>query len=164
MGGAPAGALVTQASAGIISAATAGGTRPIQRNALMTVLIPIGFWVGGAIIAVIFGILAAVTGVFALARVGGLINWVCYLGGLYFFAVPYYKMACEVKSVTNNQGFTPWMAFIPIYGPIILLPQEVTNAKRIVGAPEPTRSLVVYFFVPNYGLAADLNDIAARIR
>ena len=77
------------------------------------------------------------------------------------------KMVSEIKSVTKNANFAWWWVIIPIYGiywMVILLPQEVANAKRTVGAQEPTRSPVLYFFVSLYALASDVNDIAARTR
>jgi hypothetical protein len=163
MGGPPPGALVTQASAGLLSA-TAGGTRPIARNAWMVVLLPIGINIISNIVVRIIAAIAVATGVLALLWVGTLISLVFLAAVLYFFFVPLYKMACEVKSVTNNQAFNPYLALIPIYGSIMLLMPEVTNAKRIVGAQEAVRNIFVYIFFPNYGVAADLNDIAARMR
>jgi hypothetical protein len=76
-------------------------------------------------------------------------------------------MVSEVKSVTNNAQFAWWWSLIPIYNiywMVLLVPQEVANAKRIVGVQEPVRSPVIYFFLFPYALAADINDLAARMR
>ncbi len=64
-------------------------------------------------------------------------------------------------------SFAWWWVLVPVYGiywMVLLLPAEVANAKRAVGAPEPVRSAVLYFFVGLYALASDVNDIAARTR
>jgi len=42
----------------------------------------------------------------------------------------------------------------------IVLPAEVTKAKQMVNAQQPTRGIVVYIFLWLYALAADLNDIS----
>ncbi len=161
--GDPGSALATLASAGIASA-MGGGKRPIARNALLTILLPYGINIVGNIIVSILVRVAAATGIGLLVTLFGLLSYVVSIAFLYFYFVPLFKMANEVKSVTNNQGFNPWLTLIPIYGPLFLLPPEVTNAKRIVGAPEPVRSPVLYFFFPPYALASDVNEIAARMR
>ena len=76
-------------------------------------------------------------------------------------------MVGEVKSVTGNQGFAWWFCLIPIYNiywMVLLVPQEVANAKRAMSVQEPVRSPVIYFFFFLYALAADINDLAARAR
>jgi hypothetical protein len=42
----------------------------------------------------------------------------------------------------------------------IQVPQQVTKAKQMVRAQNPTRGFIVYFLLFPYALAADLNDIA----
>lgn len=150
-----------------MAAATQGGTRPTTRNALMTFLLPVGCFVGGIIISILFGIIAGITGIGLIGGLGGLLTLAADLAALFFGVTAIMKMVGEIKSVTNNQSFVWWHCLIPIYGIywlVLLLPQEVSNAKRTVGAPEPTRSPVLYFFLGLYALASDVNDIAARTR
>lgn len=134
-----------------------GGGRPRQRNALMTFLIPFGIIVVSQILG---SILAHIIGILAL--IGALGSLV---GGVLLLYV-WMQMANELKSVTKNPAFNWWPILIPIYGIIYLItqvPAEVTKAKQMVGAQQPTRPVVLYFFLPHFALASDLNDIAARM-
>jgi hypothetical protein len=163
-GGAPdQGGIIAQAGQAF-AAVTKGGTRPTTRNALMTILLPVGCIIAGIIVSILFAIIAGITGVGAIAKLGGLVALAADLAGAYFGFVSLFKMLSEIKSVTNNASFAWWYLLIPIYGIVILLPAEVANAKRTVGAQEPVRSPVLYFFVALYALASDVNDIAARTR
>ena len=54
---------------------------PTTRNALMTMLLPVGCVFGGVVISIIFGIIAGVTGVAAIGMIGGLLSLVAMLGG-----------------------------------------------------------------------------------
>ena len=166
-GGAPdQGGIIAQAGQAF-AAVTKGGNRPTTRNALMTMLLPFGCVVAGIIVSIIFAILAGITGVGAIAKLGGLVAFGADLAGAYFGLVSLIKMVSEIKSVTNNASFAWWWVLIPIYQwywMAILLPAEVANAKRTVGAPEPVRSPVLYFFFALYALASDVNEIAARTR
>lgn len=150
---------MNQALQGFQANLQAGGGKPRTRNAVMTLLIPFAIIVGANILTTI---LVMVTGVYALGYLGQL----CVLAGSALIIYQFYQMANEVKYVTKNPAFNWWPILIPIYGLIWLLtilPAEVTKAKQMVGAQEPTRSLVVYFFLSLYALAADVNDIAARM-
>jgi hypothetical protein len=72
-------------------------------------------------------------------------------------------MVNEVKSVTRNDGFAWWPMLVPgynIYWMWLLVPQEVTKAKQMVGAQAPTRSIVLYIFLWHFAFASDLNDLA----
>jgi hypothetical protein len=132
--------------------ATGGG--PMRRNAVMTMLLPIGVMFGSILV---FGILAAV--VWAPLMLLGVLG---YFAGLVLILLSFIKMANEVKSVTRNPAFAWWPIFVPVYSIyyiLVLVPQEVTRAKQMLGVQQPARSIVVYFFFPMYALAADLNDM-----
>jgi uncharacterized membrane protein len=151
----------------VFAAASAGGTRPTQRNPMMTIGLPFGCFLGGIVVDVVFSVLGMVTHVGAIAALGGLIALVAFVAGAYFAIISIIKMVTEVKSVTNNQAFAWWPMIIPFYNwywMALLVPQEVANAKRAVGAQEPVRSPVLYFFLFLFALASDINDIAARSR
>ena len=125
----------------------------------MTILIPVGLSVIGNIIG---SVLVAVTGVYALAYIGQLIGLV----GSIFALLQFYQMLNEIKSVTKNESFSWWFILIPIYGIIWLLTtarQEIAKAKQMVGAQQPVRSGIAYFFFSLYVMAADVNDLAARM-
>jgi hypothetical protein len=161
--GAPAqGGMMAQVGQAMASGGQAG-TRPTTRNPLITFLLPVGCIFGGAIIAMIFGIIAGIAGVGAIALIGTLFNLVALIAGAFFAITSIIKMVGEINSVTKN-NFAWWMTLIPVYGIAILLPQEVAKAKQAAGVQEPTRSLVMYLFLGLYALAADVNDIAARMR
>jgi hypothetical protein len=125
----------------------------------MTILIPIGLSVVGNILGTV---LVAVTGVYALAYIGQLIGLV----GTVFALLQFYQMLNEIKSVTKNESFQWWFILIPIYNIIWLLTAvraEIGKAKQMVGAQQPVRSGIAYFFFSLYVMAADVNDIAARM-
>ena len=150
---------MNQALQGFQANLQAGGGKPRTRNAVMTLVIPLAIIVGGNILTTI---LVMVTGVYALGYVGQL----CALAGSALAVYQFYQMANEVKYVTKNPDFNWWPILIPIYNIIwilTILPAEVTKAKQMVGAQEPTRNLVLYFFLGLFALASDVNDIAARM-
>jgi hypothetical protein len=150
---------MNQALAGFQAGLQQGGKRPRMRNAVMTLLIPLVILVVGPIVV---GILAGITGIAALAYLANVFQLV----GLVLFYLPLFQMVNEVRSVTRETPFPVWFLLIPIYGLILWLtkvPAEVGKAKQMVGATQPVRGIVVYFFFVLYALAADVNDIAARM-
>ena len=155
--GSPGGQL-NQGLAGINQAmAPAAGTKPTVRNALMTFLMPIIIMVGGTIVGTILA--------FIVASLGSAIIGLSYLAGSVVMLLNIIKMSNELKSVTNNASFVWWPVFIPVYGiywMLIMVPQEVTKAKQMVGLPQPARGIVLYFFLFTFALASDINDIAKR--
>lgn len=133
----------------------------------MTIGLPFGCFFGGIVVNVIFSILTMITHVGAIAALGGLVAMVLFIAGAYFAIISTIKMVNEVKSVTNNQAFAWWPMLVPFYNwywMALLVPQEVANAKRAVGAQEPVKSPVLYFFLFLWALASDINDIAAKSR
>jgi hypothetical protein len=127
----------------------------------MTFLIPFGIIVLGNIITRVLFIILPVS-LYSLANLGQLVGLV----GTVLFVYIWYQMVNELKSVTKNPAFHWWPILVPIYNIIYLftmVPPEVTRAKQMVGAPQPTRAPIVYFFLGLYALASDLNDIAARM-
>jgi hypothetical protein len=150
-----------QALQGFQSSLQGGGGRPRTRNALMTFLIPVGVIILGNIITrVLFAILPV--SLYMVANVGQLV----VLVGAVLMIYIWMQMANELKSVTKNPNFAWWPFLVPIYNIIYLftmVPPEVTRAKQMVGAPQPTRPPILYFFLPLYAMASDLNDIAARM-
>jgi hypothetical protein len=144
-------------SGGMVSSS---GARPTTRNALMVMSVPFGCVFGGVVLGILVSVVAS-----------GLVGMLLMLAGLAaggamgLLAIK--SMVEELNSVTKNTGFNWWMVLVPFFGVYwmaMVLPQEVTNAKRAVGSPEPVRSPVLYFFAGLYALASDLNDVAARMR
>jgi hypothetical protein len=127
----------------------------------MTLLIPMGVMIGGAIVGTILTmVLAAVSP--SLALVGSLLMLLMMLGGSVLLLLSVIKMVGEVKSVTRNESFKWWHILIPFYNYYwlwILVPQEVTKAKQMLGVQQPTRGIVVYIFLFPYAFAADINDM-----
>ena len=169
MVGGDQGGIMAQANQAFAAAqgGAGAGTRPTTRNAMMTMAVPFGCVFGGIIISIVFGILGGILGSAIVGMLGGLISLAACLAGAFFAITSIMKMVGEITSITKNPNFAWWWILIPVYGiywMVLLLPQEVANAKRAVGAPEPVRSPVLYFFVGLYALACDVNDIAARTR
>ncbi len=159
------GGMMQGAAGGLIGGLLVGGTKPTVRNPMKTLLVPLGLLFGGAIIgSILSSILAMAIGMVG-ALLGSLITLACILGGSALLLIAMIKMVNELKSVTRNDGFAWWPMFVPLYNYYwmwILLPQEVTNAKRTVGLQQPARPIVHYIFIAPYALAADINEIAAR--
>ncbi len=140
---------------GAMGLSGAAGGRPTRRNAIMTMVIPLGVYMGGFILS---SILAAV-----ITPELGMLAMVTSLVAAVLGILSYKKMTEELKSVTQNAAFAWWPIFIPLYNlywMLILLPQEVAKAKQMLGVQQPARSIVVYFFFNLYAFAADLNDMA----
>lgn len=151
-GGAAVGAPAPMA--GTLPSAGAAGAGPTRRNALMTWLLPFAVMIGGSILAQILGRILA-----PLALLGSLTN----LAGLIWYVWLLSQMVGELKAVTGNASFAWWPFIVPfynIYWVLVPLRQEVTKAKQVRGVQTPTRGGVVYFFLANYALASDLNDMA----
>jgi hypothetical protein len=139
------------------------GSTPTKRNALMTFLMPMICFFGGAILATIMGILAGVTGVGALGLVGSLFYLVGFLGAAFFGLSSTIKMVNELKSVTKNASFAWWPVLVPFYNYYwlwLMVPAEVKRAKQMMGVQAPPRGIVVYVFLWLYALASDINDMA----
>ena len=143
--------------------AQGGFPRPKVRNPIMTFLMPV-IGIGACVVlGVVFGILAGVLESPIVGMIGSAISGLGFLAvGVYIF-IQVIKMVNEVKAITNNPSFAWWPLLIPgynLYFQLIMLPQEITKAKQIAGVQQPTRGLVVYWFLFLYALASDLNDLA----
>jgi hypothetical protein len=133
------------------------GAKPKARNALMTMLIPIGIMVVGGILGTILGMIASF-----LSLVGTLV----ILVGAVLAAINAVSMVRELQNYTQDQQFVWWWLFIPclgMYFALIKVPEQVTKAKEKAGIVQskPVRGLVLYIFLWPFALASDLNDIAA---
>jgi hypothetical protein len=127
----------------------------------MTFLVPFGIiMLGNILTRVLLAILPV--SLYAVANLGQLVALV----GSILFVYIWFQLANELKSVTKNAAFNWWPILIPIYNIIYLftmVPPEVAKAKQMVGATQPPRPPILYFFLPHFALASDLNDIAARM-
>ncbi|MGH7437760.1 MAG: hypothetical protein ACRENE_18950 [Polyangiaceae bacterium] len=139
--------------AGTLPSAGAAVAGPTRRNALMTWLLPFSVIFGGVILGQIL------VHIFApLAILGSL----TMLAGSVWYIVLFVPMAGELKGITGNAAFAWWHVLIPIYGVYwILVPlrAEVGKAKQMRGVQTPVRGGVIYFFLLNFALASDLNDL-----
>jgi hypothetical protein len=127
---------------------------PSKRNALMTVLMPAAVAFGGWVVM----ILAMVLSVSILMLPALLLM----LGGGVWYLLFLIQMVNELKTVTGNGAFAWWPVLVPFYNYywlLVLLPQEVAKAKQMRGVQTPTRNIVLYFFLGNFALASDLNDL-----
>ena len=136
---------------------SAGGVvvGPTRRNALMTFLLPIAVIFGGSILGTLLAIV--------VHPIFGLVSTLSVLGGSIWYLLFTIQMVNELKAVTQNASFAWWPVLIPFYNYywlLILLPQEVTKAKQMRGVQAPTRNIILYFFLGNFALASDLNDMA----
>jgi hypothetical protein len=157
IGPGPGSPMMGPMSGGMMSAS---GVRPSTRNPVMTMTIPFAAGIGGML-------LGSVMMALGLLSLGGLVMLAAFAAGVALFALSMKTMIGELNAVTKNFTFAWWMSLVPFFGfywMALVLPLEVTNAKRAVGSSEPVRSPVLYFFAGLYALAADLNDVAARAR
>jgi hypothetical protein len=81
-----------------------------------------------------------------------------------FYAVyALWTMLVELGQFTRDDDFKPWMMFVPLLGIYFLLvkvPEQVTRAKQMAGSRNrEASSVVLYFLVPAYALAKDLNEV-----
>jgi hypothetical protein len=128
--------------------------RPTRRNALMTFLLPLAVMFGGVIVCTILA--ALISWAFSLLSI------LFVLAGTAWYVLLAIQMVNEVKAVTRNEAFAWWPILIPIYHYYwmwILVPQEVTKAKQMLGVQQPTRSIVLYIFLFNFAFASDVNDM-----
>jgi hypothetical protein len=75
-----------------------------------------------------------------------------------------WQMLNELKAITQNNDFSPIMAFLPCIGPYFLIfkvPAEVASAKQMTGCQVPARGIFMYFMFAPLALMWDLNDMAA---
>jgi hypothetical protein len=141
-----------QALAGFQSSVQGGGGKPRQRNPVMTLLIPYGLMVGGNIVG---AILSHIIGILGL--VGSLVSLV---GTVLYFLVCY-QMWNELKNTTKNPQFAIWPIIVPVWG-ALYVNQEMARAKQMMGLPPP-KSPILYIILEPWALAADMNEIAARL-
>lgn len=86
------------------------------------------------------------------------ISMVCCLYGLWQM----WSMLGELKAYTNDQEFKPWMMFIPLLGMYFLwvkVPEQVGKAKQMAGSRNPPNGFILYFLIPYFALAKDLNEV-----
>jgi hypothetical protein len=156
--GAPGAAIVPakSGSAGLLYGVLPGSTSaPVPRNAPMACLIPLGLWVAGSVLGTVLAM--TVHGLLFLAQLVS-------LAGSLWFLLQAITMANEVKAVTRNDSFAWWPIFVPFYNFYwmwILVPQEVSKAKQLLGVKRPTRPIILYVLIPlfPYALASDINDM-----
>ena len=156
-GGQPMGAAAGAAFAG----AMGGGSRPTQRNVLMT----FGVSMAGFVIAILISIVIIIIPNLNDSLVGifRLISALFSLGGYVVYCLIVQSMVGELQGVTGDTSYPKWAVFVPIYNLIILFTKVLPGmqqAKQRAGAP-PARSGVAYFFFWVYAMASDLNDLAA---
>jgi len=123
-----------------------------KRNAMMLQLIPYLCWF---ILPVIISVVAGITELYFLNSLTGLIELV----GTILYLVFVFKMSNELKSITQNQGYTAWLALIWVYGPCLLFRPEMERAKQARGIQKPARGFVGYFLFPIWAMASDLNEL-----
>ena len=125
---------------------------PTRRNPVST-LVPFFVLFGASFV---LGILAR------LVPLIGLLQPLISLGCVAWFFVVVIPMVNELKAVTRNPDFAWWPLFIPFYSMYwawILVPQEVANAKQLLGVQQPVRPIVLYIFLFPFAMASDINDM-----
>ena len=149
------GALGPAAGGMMAGAMGGGGPGPQKRNPVMTILVPYGLWFIGP---TLFGIIAGIVGVGAIALLGNL----CALAGMVLHGLIMHKMLGELKSVTGDTEIAPWMMWLPglsaIFGFLKVQPlMERTRQGRGLGPSKPNW---MYLLLPPFAFSSDLNDLA----
>jgi hypothetical protein len=133
------------------------GAKPTMRNAFIIGILPMILL---GVFPTIFGTIAGITEIYALAHIGNLLN----LGVMVWFLLNALKALDEMRNAAGNPAFPRWPIFIPIYSLIYFLtmvPKEVQKAKQMRGMQPTSRHIVLYLFFPIFALQSDLNDLAA---
>jgi hypothetical protein len=141
-------------SMGSAMAMSGAGAKPKVRNALMTLLIPLGIIVGGQILGTI---LAVVITPF-LSLIGSLIA----LAGSVLAIITVIGMTNELNTA-SGESLPWWPMIIPLYNlywAVMMVPAAMATAKQRAGSRTPPRGASLYFLIFLYAFAADLNDIA----
>jgi hypothetical protein len=128
-------------------------TGPTKRNALMTWLLPASVIFGGVVLSILLGFISA-----GLSGIGSLV----VLGGTAWSLLLAIKMVSELQTVTKSEALAWWPILVPFYNMYfmwLVVPQEVTKAKQMLGAGEPAQPLVLYVFLWHFALATDLNGL-----
>jgi hypothetical protein len=138
------------------------GAKPKVRNPVMTLVVPIGAFVVGAILMTVAGILSTVP---VLPTILSLVAAVAYLAGTVIGLMSAVGMLRELQNYTQDAEFVWWWLFIPCLGTyfaLLKVPEQVNKAKQKAGIAQtkPARGIVFYVFLWLYALANDLNDIA----
>jgi hypothetical protein len=131
----------------------AGMPAPTRRNAVLTLVLPLAVMFGGVIISIILAFLSPALGSLAAFFVLG--GWVWYL----LLAM---QMIRELRSVTRSEELAWWPLIVPLYNIYfmwLLVPQEVTKAKQMLGVRQAPQPLLFYIFLWPFALATDLNDM-----
>jgi hypothetical protein len=127
---------------------------PTRRNAILALVLPLAVMFGGVIFSVVLAMLSPALGSLAatLFVLGG---WVWYL----LLAV---QMIRELRSITRSDELQWWPLIVPLYNIYfmwLLVPQEVTKAKQMLGVRQPPQHILLYVFLWPFALATDLNDM-----
>ena len=72
------------------------------------------------------------------------------------------QMIRELRSITRSDELQWWPLIVPLYNIYfmwLLVPQEVTKAKQMLGVRQPPQHLLLYIFLWPFALATDLNDM-----
>jgi hypothetical protein len=145
-----------QGMPGMGYAGAPSGAKPTMRNAFVVGIVPMIIM---GVFPTIFGIIAGITEIMAIAYVGQLID----LAVMVWFLLNMLKALDEMRNAAGNPAFPRWPIFVPIYNLIYFLtmvPKEVQKAKQMRGMQPTSRNIVLYFLFPLFALQSDLNDMA----
>ncbi|MBV9945430.1 MAG: zinc ribbon domain-containing protein, partial [Myxococcales bacterium] len=95
---------------------------PTRRNALMTLLLPVGVMFGGIVLSVILSLISP-----ALGGIGTLVT----LGGAVWSVLIAIRMIAELRAVTRSEALAWWPLIVPFYNMYfmwLIVPQEVAKA------------------------------------
>jgi hypothetical protein len=126
---------------------------PTRRNAILTLLLPLGVMFGGVIVSMVLAFLSPALGSLAALFV---------LGGSVWYLLLAVQMIRELRSITRSEELAWWPLIVPLYNIYfmwLLVPQEVTKAKQMLGVRQPPQHLLLYIFLWPFALATDLNDM-----
>jgi len=133
------------------------GPRPKPKVAPQIVL----FISIGAIAGNILSNVGANAGIGILAMIGSALGGLCGLGVLILLIL----MLIDLKNFTGDPEFNWWMILIPCYGIYYLLVnvrEQVRKARSMAGLSPDIKSGVIYFFLPAWALAVDMNDFSEK--
>jgi hypothetical protein len=144
--------MTAQGAMGQLGLGAPSGPGPQKRDAMKLTLTIFGVWIGGSILANILAI--------AVTPALGLLSTFASLAGWVLLSLNLDKMRKELQAVTGDQEIAAWMMWI--LAPIFCLIKVHPLMDRARGGRglSPARPNWLYFILPSYAFAADLNDLA----
>ena len=140
---------------GMMQAGMGGSGAGVQKRNPTQALLPVFALAGGVVLNIIISFISPSLGY--LMYLIGMVAYIVLSGMLLN------KMAEELKGVTGDQEIAGWMMWIPTVSNIMCMIKVhplMERARQQRGIQTPAKPNWMYFILPWYAFASDLNDLA----